>query len=81
MHALAQGSRCLEKGHQHRARPDRRETGQFVDLSSTDRNPADVLTKPKSVSDMEDKVNALGGNIVPRNVWRIMSVTRRQRWG
>ena len=47
---------------------------------SGDRNPADVLTKPKSVSDMEDKVNALGGYIVPRNVWRIMGVTRRQRW-
>ena len=33
------GSRCLEKGHQHRARPDRRETGQFVELSSTSGRP------------------------------------------
>ena len=47
---------------------------------SGDCNPADVLTMPKSVSDMEDKVNARGGYIVPRNVWRIMNVTRRQRW-
>ena len=44
------------------------------------RNPADVLTKPKSVSGIEDEVNALGGHLAPRNVWRIMSVTRRQRW-
>ena len=40
-------------------------TGFFVRRISGDRHLADVLTKPKSVCDMEDKINALGGHIVP----------------
>ena len=46
-----------------------------------ERNPADVLTKPKSVSDMQDKIQAVGGYIIPRNIWRTRSTPRRERMG
>ena len=45
-----------------------------------DKNPADVLTKPKSVLEMEGKIRAVGGRVVPRNVWKVMNVTGRARW-
>ena len=45
-----------------------------------ERNPADVLTKPKSVSDMQDKIQAVGGYVIPRNIWGTRSTPRRERW-
>ena len=45
-----------------------------------ERNPADVLTKPKSVSDMQDKIQTVGGYVIPRNIWGTRSTPRRERW-
>ena len=45
-----------------------------------DRNPADVLTKPKSAADMREKLAIIGANIVNRGDWMRIGIDSRVRW-
>ena len=45
-----------------------------------EKNPADVLTKPKSIGDMEEKLRAVGGEVLPGDPWHDARRGRRTSW-
>jgi hypothetical protein len=57
------------------------QNGRFkVGKVAGERNPADVLTKPKSVADMNNKLSTVGAEIIKRRVWDKMRVKAGGHW-
>ena len=55
--------------------------GRFcVKKIAGEKNPADILTKPQTATDMKNKLAAVGGSIVHRNIWKTQSSMDRSRW-
>ena len=54
--------------------------GRFcVKKIAGEKNPADILTKPQTATDMKNKLAAVGGSIVHRNIWKTLSSMDRSR--